>query len=84
MWRSVATFAPKLVAFLLILIIGWIVAKLIAKAVDKILERVGFDRAVERGGVSAPDSPHFWTMHARATPSWSSGSTGSVATLRRS
>ncbi|MDZ4264275.1 MAG: hypothetical protein U1D00_00970 [Mycobacterium sp.] len=51
MWRSVATFAPKLVAFLLILIIGWIIAKLIAKAVDKILERVGFDHAVERGGV---------------------------------
>ena len=51
MWREVATFAPKLVAFLLILIIGVIVARLIAKAVDKILERVGFDRAVERGGV---------------------------------
>src|SRR3954470_21968384 len=51
MWRSVATFAPKLVAFLLILIVGLIVAKLIAKAVDKILERVGFDRAVERGGI---------------------------------
>lgn len=51
MWRSVATFAPKLVAFLLILIIGIIVAKLISKAVDKILERVGFNRAVERGGV---------------------------------
>jgi len=51
MWSSVATFAPKLIAFLLILIIGWIIAKLIAKAVDKILERVGFDRAVERGGI---------------------------------
>jgi ABC-type multidrug transport system fused ATPase/permease subunit len=51
MWRSVATFAPKLAAFLVILIIGWIVARLIAKAIDKILERVGFDRAVERGGV---------------------------------
>lgn len=51
MWREVVTFAPKLVAFLLILIIGWIVAKVIAKAVDKILERIGFDRAVERGGV---------------------------------
>lgn len=51
MWRSVATFAPKLVAFLVILIIGWILAKLIAKAIDKILEKVGFDRAVERGGV---------------------------------
>jgi MFS family permease len=51
MWGSVLATAPKLVLFLLILIVGWIVAKLIAKAVDKILERVGFDRAVERGGV---------------------------------
>jgi Conserved TM helix len=51
MWSSVATFVPKLAAFLVILIVGWIVAKLVAKAVDKILERVGFDRAVERGGV---------------------------------
>ena len=51
MWRSVLLFAPKLIAFLVILIIGVIVAKLIAKVVDKILERVGFDRAVERGGI---------------------------------
>ncbi|WP_082964894.1 hypothetical protein [Mycobacterium sp. ACS1612] len=51
MWGSVLAVAPKLLLFLLILIVGWIVAKLIAKVVDKILERVGFDRAVERGGV---------------------------------
>jgi hypothetical protein len=50
MWHSVATFAPELVAFLLILIIGLIVAKLISTAVDKILERVGFDRAVDAAG----------------------------------
>jgi small-conductance mechanosensitive channel len=50
-WNTVATFVPKLVAFLLILIIGWIIAKVLAKAIDKILERVGFDKAVERGGV---------------------------------
>ncbi|SDP80990.1 mechanosensitive ion channel family protein [Lentzea jiangxiensis] len=50
-WRSVITFVPKLVAFLLILVIGFFVAKLVAKAVNKILERVGFDRVVERGGV---------------------------------
>ncbi|WP_082552883.1 hypothetical protein [Phycicoccus sp. Root101] len=49
--RSVALFVPKLVAFLAILIIGYFIAKLIGKAVDKLLERVGFDRAVERGGV---------------------------------
>ncbi|MCZ8377368.1 hypothetical protein O6P37_00685 [Mycobacterium sp. CPCC 205372] len=51
MWRSVATFAPKLLAFIVILVVGWLVAKLIAKAIDKVLERVGFDRAVERGGI---------------------------------
>lgn len=49
--RSVALFVPKLVAFLAILLIGYIIAKLIGKAVDKLLERVGFDRAVERGGI---------------------------------
>lgn len=48
---SVATFVPKLVAFLVILLIGWFIAKALAKAADKILERVGFDRAVERGGI---------------------------------
>ncbi len=51
MWRVLAEFVPKLVAFLLILVIGYIVAKVIAKAIDKVLTRVGFDRAVERGGL---------------------------------
>ncbi|WP_225752791.1 hypothetical protein [Actinotalea sp. Marseille-Q4924] len=50
-WTQVVTFVPKLVGFLLILIIGWIIAKVVAKAIDKVLERVGFDRAVERGGI---------------------------------
>ncbi len=44
-------FLPKLVGFLLILLIGYFIAKAIAKILDKVLERVGFDRAVERGGV---------------------------------
>ena len=50
-WRAVAAFVPKLAAFLLILLIGWFVAKAVAKLVDKVLERVGFDRLVERGGI---------------------------------
>ncbi|QFZ16650.1 mechanosensitive ion channel family protein [Saccharothrix syringae] len=50
-WRAVITFVPRLVGFLLILLIGWFVAKALAKVVDKVLERVGFDRVVERGGV---------------------------------
>ena len=50
-WSRVATFVPKLLGFLIILAIGFFVAKAIATIVDKVLERVGFDRAVERGGV---------------------------------
>ncbi len=52
-WNDIAEFVPRLVAFLLILLVGWLVAKLLAKATDAILERVGFDRVVERGGVRA-------------------------------
>ena len=50
-WASIATFLPKLVGILLIVFIGYFVAKAIAKILDGILERVGFDRLVERGGI---------------------------------
>ena len=52
-WTTVATFVPKLLFFFIILIVGWLIAKALAKIVDGILERVGFDRAVERGGIKA-------------------------------
>ncbi len=48
---SFATFVPRLLGFLVILLVGYFVAKLVAKVVDKALEKAGFDRAVERGGV---------------------------------
>lgn len=44
-------FLPKLLGFLLILIIGYFIAKIIAKVIAKVLQKVGFDRAVEKGGV---------------------------------
>lgn len=50
-FSDVAAFVPKLVAFLLILGIGYVVVKAIARIADAALERVGFDEAVERGGV---------------------------------
>ena len=50
--ESIATFVPKLLLFLVILVIGFIIAKVLAKAVNAILERVGFDRAIERGGIA--------------------------------
>jgi hypothetical protein len=50
-WSSVATFIPKLVVFLIIVIVGWLIAKVITKVISAVLTRVGFDKAVERGGV---------------------------------
>lgn len=50
-WSSVATFVPKLVAFLVIMVIGWFIAKAIGKIVSKVLEKVGFNRVVDRGGM---------------------------------
>ena len=47
----ISEFVPKLLLFLLILVVGLLIAKGISKALSALLERVGFDRAVERGGV---------------------------------
>ncbi|WP_327026866.1 mechanosensitive ion channel family protein [Micromonospora sp. NBC_01739] len=51
MWRSVLLFVPRAIAFIAILVVGWLIARAVLKIVDAALERVGFDRAVERGGV---------------------------------
>jgi hypothetical protein len=51
-WSDISEFVPKFVAFLLILLVGYAITKAIAKITDKALERVGFDRAVERGGIA--------------------------------
>jgi Conserved TM helix len=53
MLRSVLLFLPKALGFVVILVVGWLLARLARTVVDKILERVGFDRAVERGGIKA-------------------------------
>ncbi|MEH0844926.1 hypothetical protein V6U81_21315 [Micromonospora sp. CPCC 205711] len=49
--RAVMLFLPKAVAFVAILVVGWLVAKAVLKIVNKVLERVHFDKAVERGGI---------------------------------
>lgn len=50
-WSNVATFIPKLVVFLVILVVGYFVAKAVTKILSRVLTKVGFDRAVERGGI---------------------------------
>ncbi len=53
MLRAVLLFLPKALAFVAIIVVGWLVARVLRTAVDRVLERVGFDRAVERGGIRA-------------------------------
>jgi hypothetical protein len=52
-WASVVHFVPKFLLFLVILVVGWVVARFVRKLVDRVLERIGFDRAVERGGIKS-------------------------------
>src|SRR5947207_4454307 len=55
--HTLALFLPKALAFVVILVVGWVVARLLRTVVDKVLTRVGFDRAVERGGIRSVLAP---------------------------
>jgi hypothetical protein len=50
-FTTFTTFVPKLLGFLVILLVGYFVAKIVSKLVDTALERTGFDGAVEKGGI---------------------------------
>ena len=47
----VFSFIPKLIGFLVILLIGWLVATALEKAVTFLLRKVGFDRMAARIGI---------------------------------
>jgi mechanosensitive ion channel-like protein len=51
-WTLVATFFPKLLAFLLILFVGWLIAKAISKGLGMAMTKLGFGRLVEKTGLS--------------------------------
>ena len=51
-WSAVARFIPKFVGFLVILVIGWFIARLLAHALEVVLRKAGFERMAERGGIS--------------------------------
>ncbi len=58
-WTSLAgalalllSFIPRLLGFLVILLIGWLVATAIAKVLTTVLRKVGFDRFADRIGLT--------------------------------
>jgi hypothetical protein len=52
-WAMIATFVPKLLGFVLVMLVGWLIAKALAKAVGFLLSRAGFDRLVEKSGLGS-------------------------------
>lgn len=49
--QSFFQYLPTLLGAILLLVIGWFVARLVARIVEKLLHGVGFERAAERSGI---------------------------------
>ena len=50
--ETILSFLPRLVGALIILIVGWLIARLIHRAVGRSLGAVGLDRLLERAGLA--------------------------------
>ncbi|MFL5656479.1 MAG: mechanosensitive ion channel family protein [Ktedonobacteraceae bacterium] len=48
----VFTFIPRLLGFLVILLVGWLIATAVSKAVTFLLRKIGFDRIADRIGLT--------------------------------
>ena len=68
LWGNVAAFVPKLVAAIVVFLIGWLIAVLLGRVayhvikalqINRGLEGLGFRQAVERGGLRL-DAPKFF------------------------
>jgi hypothetical protein len=51
MWTAVLMWVPRSLAFLAILLVGFLVINMLARALDLALRKSGFNKAIERGGV---------------------------------
>src|SRR5207237_9983468 len=48
----VLTFIPKFIGFLVILLVGWIIASVVSRALTFLLRKIGFDRLSNRIGLT--------------------------------
>jgi hypothetical protein len=51
MWTNVLAFAPKFLLFVVIIAVGYFISKWIARLVEVVLNRIGFDRLTEKSGI---------------------------------
>lgn len=53
-WTDLAGFVPKLIAALVVLVVGWFVARLIRNVIERVLTKINFDQYVDKAGIGAP------------------------------
>src|SRR5690606_26504625 len=51
-WSAIVTFVPKLLMFLIVLLIGWLIAKAVSKGLSLLLQKLGFARLVDKTGLA--------------------------------
>ncbi len=59
-WRDLTGFIPDLIAAIVVLLVGWFVARVIRKVVEKILQKINFDRYIDKSGLGAPIERAGW------------------------
>jgi Conserved TM helix/Mechanosensitive ion channel len=50
-WHKIVGFTPNLLAAIIVLVVGYFVSKLVARAITMLCERAGLQRAAERSGL---------------------------------
>ena len=53
-WDDLVGFAPRLLAALAVLLVGWIIANLIRRLLTRGLKRLRFEQLIERSGLATP------------------------------
>ena len=53
-WDDLVGFAPRLIAALAVLLVGWLIANFIRRLITKGLKRVRFEDLIERSGLNTP------------------------------
>ncbi|NUR29445.1 MAG: hypothetical protein HOV83_26960 [Catenulispora sp.] len=66
-WSSVANIVPKLLAFAVIMLVGWLICKAVARLLDAVLRRVGAERMAERAGAQRLLADSKWDATAILT-----------------
>lgn len=52
-WRQLASFVPQLIAAVVLLLLGWLLARLARSGIMRLLTMLKFDRATEKSGLEA-------------------------------